>query len=243
MPSYKSPKSGTRSTSRTRSPGSPSTPIIAADLGQGHTSRGHIHSHGRGTRLEGSSTQPLADASNLRLLPRALDSEDLLERRRRKMRDLLSSPTPQGREAAGLPLGPGPPPNNARRGRKSRDHHQRPTRRSSSTPAGGSQRMRKDDAMRAWHPTQPLPPGQSWYIRRRDPPHPKLNANGNKDLKPTRPRRASAGSATLADPRSLPVQKGTTGVMKGWYTAVCKRFGVAGLGSGSKGVPLLKPES
>ena len=97
--------------------------------------------------------------------------------------------------------------------------------------------------MRAWHPTQPLPPGESWYIRRRDPPpHTKLklDAKVNENLKPTRHRRASSGSATLADIRPVKNSKGT-GVMKGWYAAVCRKFGV--VGANSEGVPLLKPES
>lgn len=91
--------------------------------------------------------------------------------------------------------------------------------------------------MRTW---QPLPPGQSWYVRRRDPPHPKskLDAKMNTNLQPTRHRRASSGSATLADTRPV---KTRTGVMRGWYTAVCKRFGV--VGADTEGVQLLKSDS
>jgi len=151
---------------------------------------------------------------------------------------LSPPPVPQQRElgAAGIP----PNTAQARRGRKSRE--QRPTRRSSSTPAGGNPHTR-NDAMRAWHPTQPLPPGESWYIRRRDPPHPKLklDAKVNENLKPTRHRRASSGSATLADTRPVKNSNGT-GVMKGWYTAVCRKFGVVP-GADSEGVRLLKSES
>ena len=156
---------------------------------------------------------------------------------------LSRPPGPQQREFVLLQGAAGMPPNTAqaRRGRKSRE--QRPTRRSSSTPAGGNPHTARNDAMRAWHPTQPLPPGESWYIRRRDPPHPKLklDAKINENLKPTRHRRASAGSTTLADTRPAKNSKGT-GVMKGWYTAVCRKFGVVP-GADSEDVRLLKSES
>ncbi|KIM35532.1 hypothetical protein M413DRAFT_449681 [Hebeloma cylindrosporum] len=197
--SSKSP-SGTRSTSRTRHPGATS-PFAAPDPEQ-HAFRGHRRNQRHDTR-QGSSARPLADASN------ALTARVDPDEGRRKMHML----SPQ--------QGAGTPPNTVRRARKSRDHKPTSPRRSSSTPAGGNPHPHtKKDAMRAWHPTPPVPPGKSWYIPRQDASYPSKNS------KPTRHRRASSGSATLPDTRPL-LQK-RTGVMRGWYTAVCRRFGVVG---------------
>ena len=218
--------SSSKYTSKTRSPGATST-IVPSDIGHGHASRSHRHNYGRDG--QGSSAQPFADASN------SLTRVDPDERRR-KMHVRSPPPGFQQRDVVLLQGAAGTPPNTVRRGRKS--HEQRSTRRSFSTPAGGNQNQyTRKDAMQACHPAQPFPPGQSWYIRRRDSPHPKskLDAKVNQNLKPTPHRRASSGSVTSTD-----VKTGT-GVMRGWYTAVRKRFGA--VDADSEGVPLLKSES
>jgi hypothetical protein len=107
---------------------------------------------------------------------------------------------------------------------------QRTKQRSSSTPAGN--RHTRKDTIHAWYPTQPIPPGRSWYLPRQDPSKPRSNyADAKMKVKTPRHRRASFGSqpnpAVLKNTQS--VDKGTGG-MRGWYTAVCKRFGVTVFG-------------